>query len=215
MEHVPSHGEPPVLGLRERKKAKTRVAIQRHALRLFREQGYEATTVSQIAEAAEVSESTFFRYFPTKEQVVLWDDFDPLIVEALRTRPAGSTPIQALRTALHDVFTRLSPDDRAALRERVELMLAAPPLRATMFDQISGPMRILADVVAEHTGRRPDDVAVRALVGAVIGVGLSAMFAAADDPDADIVSLLDTMMAQLEAGFPLAESSGDAAVKPE
>ena len=77
------------LGLRERKKARTRATIQKHALRLFRQQGYEATTVSQIAEAAEVSESTLFRYFPTKEDIVRWDEFDPLIVEAFKAQPAG------------------------------------------------------------------------------------------------------------------------------
>lgn len=199
---MPSHGEPPALGLRERKKAKTRASIQRHALRLFREQGYEATTVSQIAEAAEVSESTFFRYFPTKEEVVWWDDFDPLIFEAFRTQPAGSNPLKALHAAFRDVLTRLSAADRKELRERIELVLSTPPLRATLLDQIRGPMRVLAETVAERTGRRPDDLTARALAGAVIGVGLAAMFAAADNPDADIVFLLDTMMAQLEAGFP-------------
>jgi len=69
-------------GLRERKKAKTRAAIRREAMRLFREQGYEETTVEQIAEAAEVSPSTFFRYFPTKEDVVLQDDFDVVVVNS-------------------------------------------------------------------------------------------------------------------------------------
>ena len=63
-------------GLWERKKARTRAAIREHAFRLFREQGYDATTVDQIAEAAEVSPSTFFRYFPTKEDVVLQDDME-------------------------------------------------------------------------------------------------------------------------------------------
>src|SRR5215211_8796446 len=90
----------PEAGLRERKKARTRAEIQRQALRLFRERGYEATTVSQIAEASEVSESTFFRYFPTKEDVVLWDEFDPPIFEAFGTQPAELGLIRALRYAI-------------------------------------------------------------------------------------------------------------------
>ena len=82
-------------GLRERKKAKTRAEIQRQALRLFRERGYGATTASQIAEAAEVSESTFFRYFPTKEDVVFWDEFDPLIFEAFQAQPPEMGTVRA------------------------------------------------------------------------------------------------------------------------
>src|SRR5436309_10581986 len=104
-------GERPGRGLRERKKAKTRAAIQEHALRLFREQGYDATTVEQIAAAAEVSPSTFFRYFPTKEDVVLYDAFDPLIFAAFEAQPAALGPIQALRGALHAVFGALSAKD--------------------------------------------------------------------------------------------------------
>lgn len=186
-------------GLRERKKAKTRAAIQQHALRLFREQGYDATPVSQIAEAAEVSESTFFRYFPTKEDVVLWDNFDSLIIDAFRAQPAEATPMEAIRGAVRDTFTHLSESDQAKLHDRVLLMLSVPPLRATLVDEISGPMRTLAQITAERFGRPPDDLGIRALAGAVIGVGLAAMLAAADDPDADLVSLLDSMLAQLEA----------------
>src|SRR5207344_3192834 len=86
-------------GLRERKKARTRAAIREHAFRLFRAQGYDATTVEQIAEAAEVSPSTFFRYFPTKEDVVLQDDIDVLGMETFQSQPAGMSPIAAFRAA--------------------------------------------------------------------------------------------------------------------
>ena len=193
----------PKAGLRERKKARTRAEIQRQALRLFRERGYEVTTVARIAEAAEVSESTFFRYFPTKEDVVLWDEFDPLIFEAFKAQPAESDPIRALRDAIRAVLARPSPTEREHLRERVRLLLSVPPLRAALVDQLHGPMRLLAVAVAERTGRRPDDPAVRALAGAMMGVGLSAMFAAVEHSDADIVSLVDEGLAQLEAGLPL------------
>jgi AcrR family transcriptional regulator len=196
-------GEPAAPGLRERKKARTRAAIQQHALRLFREGGYEATTVQQIAEAAEVSESTFFRYFPAKEDVVLWDPFDPLYAQLFREQPADLTMLQAIRAAFRDVLARLSPAERAEQRERVMLLLSVPPLRAMLVDQLNGPMRLIQELVAERAGRRAGDMAVRALAGAVIGVSLAAMFAAAENPAADIVSLADEAMAQLEAGLPV------------
>src|SRR5450432_3257165 len=100
-------------GLRERKKARTRAAIRQHALRLFREQGYAATTVDQIAAAAEVSPSTFFRYFPTKEDVVLQDDFDVLALAAFESLPGDLSPIAAFRAASAAAFAALSADELA------------------------------------------------------------------------------------------------------
>ena len=97
--------------MRERKKAKTRAAIQVHALRLFAAQGYDATTVEQIAEAAEVSPSTFFRYFPTKEDVVLHDGYDPLLLAAFQAEPAELGPIAAIRGAMRSVFGSLSAQE--------------------------------------------------------------------------------------------------------
>jgi AcrR family transcriptional regulator len=189
-------------GLRERKKARTRMEIQRHALRLFREQGYENTTTSQIAEAAEVSESTFFRYFPTKEDVVAWDPFDPEFITAFLAQPAELSPVAALRAALREVMTRFSAQEWTAQRERFALMLTAAPLRARLLDSgIRGPMRLVAGAVAERTGREPTDPVVGATAGAVLGVALAAGFAWAEDPDADVMALIDELMAELEAGL--------------
>src|SRR5919107_2998619 len=135
-------------GLRERKKARTRAEIQRQALRLFRERGYEATTVSRIAEAAEVSESTFFRYFPTKEDVVFWDELDPHILEAFRGQPRELGPVRALRESIRGVLDLASAAEKADLRERLELLLSVPPLRAMLLAGLRGPMRLLADAAA-------------------------------------------------------------------
>jgi hypothetical protein len=104
-------------------------------------------------------------------------------------------------------MARASAEERAGLRGRVDLLLGVPPLRAAFVDRIGDPMGLLAEAVAERAGVRPDDPAARALAGAMIGVGLSVMFAAAEDPDADtdadIMSLIDEGLAQLEAGFPM------------
>src|SRR5215475_6141459 len=75
--------------LRERKRTRTRLAIQAEAIRLFAEKGYENTTVEDIAYAAAISPRTFFRYFPTKEDVVIWDEYDPVLEDLVAERPAG------------------------------------------------------------------------------------------------------------------------------
>src|ERR1700681_961727 len=104
-------------GLRERKKARTRASLREHALRLFREQTYQGTTVEQIAAAAEVSPSTFFRYFPTKEDIVLQDDMDTRMIEALERQPAGLGPVTAVRAAAQEVFASYTAADLDLISE--------------------------------------------------------------------------------------------------
>jgi AcrR family transcriptional regulator len=193
----------PVLGLRERKKAHTRAEIQGHALRLFHEQGYDATTVAQIIEEAGVSESTFFRYFPAKADVVLFDGMDALIVEAFRSQPHEIGEIHALRVALQTVFGRLSAQEAADQRERMDLIFSVRELRATLLDQFVSTMELLRQVLAERTGRQPGDVALRTLAGAVMGVTMAVMVALDDDPAANVGVLLDEAMGCLEAGLDL------------
>lgn len=189
------------VGLRERKKAATRAAIQQHALQLFREQGYDATTVQQIITEVEVSESTFFRYFPTKADVVLSDDFDPLLVEAFHAQPRELSSISALRAAFHAAYGHLSAEELSAQWERFHLILSVPELRATMFSQLASGITLLADTVAERMGCPPGDIGVLSLAGAVIGAIIAVLSSMADDPTANIGSLLDETMAHLEAGF--------------
>ncbi|MFI1997065.1 TetR family transcriptional regulator [Actinoplanes sp. NPDC020271] len=159
--------------LRERKKAKTRAAIREHAMRLFEEQGYASTTVDQIAEAAEVSPSTFFRYFPAKEDVILVDDYDPMLAEAVRAQPLDVPPIEAIRRAMREVFARLTPDVWESERRRQKLFAEVPELRARAVNQMNDALELICDVIAERTGLPADDLRVRVMGGAIAGVVLA------------------------------------------
>ena len=189
-------------GLRERKKAKTRAALQEHALRLFREQGYEATTVDEVADAAEVSPSTFFRYFPTKEDVVLYDALDPLLLAALEAQPLDLSPVGAFRAAMSQVFSGVPAEVLTQQDERAALLLSVPELRMRMLDEAARTMDPFIAVIAQRAGKRPDDIAVRALAGAVVGVGIAAWFGAGGLDARDYLRQMDDGLAQLEAGFP-------------
>ena len=199
----PRSESPPPVGLRERKKARTRAAIQHEALRLFCLQGYETTTMEEIAAAAEVSPSTLFRYFPSKEALVLTDDYDPLIVEACRSQPAGLDPIQAVRRGLRSVFEGVSAPALADMRARAELALSVPGLRAAMLEQLARAIQQLTAAVAERTGRGPDDFPINTLAGAVLGVMIAAELYWVEHAGTDLFTLWDEALAHLEEGLPL------------
>jgi AcrR family transcriptional regulator len=190
-------------GLRERKKARTRAAIQRHALRLFREQGYSATTVDQIAAAAEISPSTFFRYFPTKEATVLYDAFDPLLIAATLAQPAELSPLAALRATVDIIREQVSGEEWEDERQRQMLVFREPELRSAIMDRFAEGIELLADMAAQRTGRSAADFEVRNWAGAVVGVVMAAFLGAAADPEADTLVVLDRAVAHLEAGLPL------------
>ena len=171
---TPAAGRP---GLRELKRRRTREAIQAEALRLFAEQGYEATTCEQIAAAAEVSPATFFRYFPTKEDVVLSDEYDDLLVELLRSRPPDEPPLVALRRALATALGTFTPDEEDRVRQRVGLAFSVPALRARLYQQQQAQEELLAAELAARLGADPGGLRVRVVAAAlsaalVVSVGV-------------------------------------------
>ncbi|MEV0620338.1 TetR family transcriptional regulator [Nonomuraea sp. NPDC050404] len=192
-------------GLRERKKAKTRALIQKVALRLFLEQGYAATTVEQIAEVAEVAPSTVFRYFATKEDLVLVDQFPPF-VEALDSVPPEVGPVRAVRMAMRAMIETQTPEERADSVEREVLMLTAPELWAASVENVTGVARTLQERLAAREGRGADDAEIRNITGAILGVMVAVWFEWVKDREMDAPARLDEALAHLEAGLPLTRS---------
>ena len=190
-------------GLRERKKLRTRNAIQKEALRLFLKKGYEETTIDDIADAVEISPSTFFNYFPSKEAVVFQDDLDPLILAEFDAQPPNVSVIGALRRAMKKVLGRQAARDDAFVPERIALITKTPELRAAMLDQFAQQVDVLAVPIARRVHKDPNDFAVRNMAGALLGVFIAAYFATAQDPDSDFIEQLDKAMAHLEKGLPL------------
>ena len=136
---------------RQRKKTATRDRIRASALRLFREQGYDATTVEQIAAAAGVSHMTFFRYFPAKEDVALADSYDPLIAGLLRQTPASWPLGDRIRAALLQGLRQVYDTDRDTLLAQNKLIITTPALRERLWaGQIATQQLILEAVGDVH-----------------------------------------------------------------
>ncbi|MCX5560362.1 TetR/AcrR family transcriptional regulator [Streptomyces sp. NBC_00038] len=194
--------EPP-LGLRERKKMKTRIAIRDATYRLIQEQGYDATTIEQIAERAEVSPSTVFRYFPTKEDIVLTDEYDPVLMEELRKRPADEPWMDSLRYVMKLAIGFGMEREPEATRLRSHLMVQVPAVRSRMLESMSVTGRMLAQAVAERTGRDPGSLEARVYTMSLIG-GLAEItqYWAEHDFQDDLLTLLDRALDVLEHGLP-------------
>ncbi|TWS23312.1 TetR family transcriptional regulator [Tsukamurella sputi] len=193
---------PQQLGLRERKKLKTRTELRRAAYELFRKQGFDETTVAQIADAAEVSQATFFRYFATKEALILEDDYDAILLANVPPiDPSKNLPAQILRGGA-DQFESLDRDAQETEMERGRLLYSSPSLRAAQARDLEATMVAMEDAIVEQATGPVDRLAVRAAVGAVVGA-ISAL--ARDDPTM-IGVVPDSMRAVadlFEAGLPI------------
>ncbi|HEY3670403.1 MAG TPA: TetR family transcriptional regulator [Acidimicrobiia bacterium] len=194
------------IGLRERKKARTREALQEAAMARFARQGFEGTTVEEIAEACEVSPRTFFRYFPTKEDVVFADAAvrRERLLEVIAERPPAEPAFVALRAAMH-TLTDDYRDDRDALVARSKIVTASPHLQAYKAEHQHGWEVEVVEVLERRALAQHDPVArdelmlVTAVTTAALRVALDAWVADASAPDLGV--LLDDAFARLAEGF--------------
>jgi AcrR family transcriptional regulator len=160
------------IGLRERSKARRRAAIIRAAYELFAERGYDATTVADIAEAAEVAPRTVAMYFPAKQDIALsrFSDGVADLTTLLRNRRPGE--------AIHDVFGRwlltsqTEPEDREMYRLARRMFAANPDLGALRTARMAAAIREGAAMIAEETGSRPDAIGPRIAAAAAAAIAM-------------------------------------------
>jgi len=191
-------------GLRERKKIQTRQAIRSAAYRLFAEQGYDATPVDQIAAAADVSPSTVFRYFPTKEDIVLTDEYDEPMADVLRGRPLDEQPLASVRYVLHEMVRDVldDPEMWAEMIQRQELIRDVPAIRARSTESMSATGRLFGGIIAERTGRAADDLQVRVFTAAVFSVlHETSLYWVEHGRAEDFSPLLDRTLGMLKKGL--------------
>ncbi|MGC0329820.1 AcrR family transcriptional regulator [Streptomyces sp. SAI-170] len=202
-----SPADRPQLSLRERKKIKTREAIRHAMYALVREQGYDATTIDQIAERAEVSPSTVFRYFPTKEDIVLTDEYDPILLEELRARPVDEPWPDSVRHMLREAVRTGIEEDAEVARLRTHLMVQVPAVRSRMMESMSVTGRVLCSAIGERTGRDPDSLEVRVTAMSLVGALMeTTLYWAENDHSDDFADLVDRALNVLQHGLPRLKS---------
>ncbi len=196
-------------GLRERKKQRTREQIVEAAMRLFADRGYHATTIADIASAADVAPRTFFSYFPSKEAVVFHNvdrDLDAL-ASALRDRPAGETVYDALRRWIDSMFDDwMAEEDEALLRKR--LCREDEGLANFEGGVLVRIQELLLEAIAEDLGEPPDALRPR-LVAAATMAALTSIEGTFDEKigqrgpadKAEVLAVLDDAMLFLNGGI--------------
>ena len=151
---------------------RTRAALQAHALALFTERGFDATTVQDIAAAAGVSHMTFFRHFTTKESVLLEDPYDPLLARVVEAQPTMLAPLERVRRGLLDAWAAAPEPTDAETRARVRLVAGHPGLRAKAWENNQRTAEAIVEVL---TRQGVDPLAAKVATGACLGALTAAL----------------------------------------
>jgi AcrR family transcriptional regulator len=169
MQEVQDNNSSSEPGLRERKRAETYARIQAEGVRLFLEKGFEATTLDEVAAAADVSRRTLLNYFGTKEEIVLSTkaEFPQLIADAVAARPAEEPLLDMVENAFADMAQRYRSEE---LRAVAALICATPSLQSGDQAKYERIERLLAQTLATRKGLPEGDVACRVVAGAAVSI---------------------------------------------
>jgi AcrR family transcriptional regulator len=187
--------EPTRPGLRDRKKAQIRDRIRTEGLRLFTEQGYGHTTTEQIAAAADVSPSTFFRYFATKERLVLSDNLEAAMLTALAEQPTHLPPLTAFRRAIEVGLTRIENEQEDQRRHLIDTV---PELGRAQLDELEHVVTAMAEALMGRLPPSTDQFEKRIFTGALTGAILAAL-----QSETSGIEPVNRAITYLTTGFPL------------
>src|SRR5262245_42722768 len=163
------------LSPRERRRTRTMREIQGEALRLLTANGYEQTTIEQIADAADISPRTFFRYFPTKEDVVLWDEYDAMIPGLIEGRPADEPAGETMRAITRHAIQGLYERDPERLIARYRLLFSVPAVRARFLEFARSGVEQLNALFAARRGLASDDLKLQLTAAAIVDAAGAAL----------------------------------------
>src|ERR1700722_13372779 len=175
-------------GLRERKRQQTRERLTRMAMALFRERGFEATPLDDIAAAADISRRSFFHYFASKEDVVFaWqEEISAALIDAVAARPAAESMLTAAENAILAMVRQLEPGEAIAM---AQLKRDNPALQARDQVKYEKLERALTDALVKRAGHKTEKLKARLVAmiatGAMrIGGELWAIEGAREKPEA-------------------------------
>lgn len=190
--------EPKELGTRERRRLRLQDTIRREAFKLFAKQGYEQTTIEQIADAADISYSTFFRHFPSKDAIAFDMRFDGPFIEMLEQEPSNTSLYDALQRAAKEAVATLSAEDLATLREHYALLLRIPALQARAFYGLNDTAGAIGRLIAQRLTKDAEVLGIQTFAWALVGSWVAAFHYWIEHRGSDLGRILSQVIAQLE-----------------
>ena len=177
------------------KRERTLAALVEAGLDLFERQGYESTTVAEIARAAGVTEMTFFRYFPAKEHLLLDDPYDPVLIAAIGEQPRTDAPFLRALRGVRAAWRALPEPETPVIRRRVRIAAQTPSLRGAMWSSTGNTERaIVAQLVSD--GAAPE--VARVAAASVLAALVAGLFSWAEDEKQTLADAIERALDVIE-----------------
>jgi AcrR family transcriptional regulator len=182
-------------GITLSKRERTLAALLEAGLELFERQGYEQTTVAEIARAAGVTEMTFFRYFPAKEHLLLDDPYDPELIAAIAEQPRELPPFLRAARGIRAAWRALPEPEAPVIRRRVRITAQTPSLRGAMWRSTGNTERAIIDQLVAD-GATPE--VARVAAASVLAALVAGLFTWADEEHGTLADAIERALDVIE-----------------